>query len=201
MGLYLTWNIFKGPSELDFLNALPFASMRSKWGLEPATETASSYDCLRIASKRNVHLLEHYSGWPFIRELGLILDCPMMQLRLQEGMIWDYSLSKGGQDLDHYSVCPQYWGRDVNPKEWKGKPSVLASTWDIPVHKIERYFVQWPWTRRFPWSERTFKIQGKAYPEDKCPYGDANQFFDFARVLQAPEYSELRTHSLLIKNA
>lgn len=199
MATYTTWNIFKGPSEQEFSNALNSASTRSNWRLEPDNPSASSYDRLRFASKNNVFLLEHWNGWPFFRELGLILDCPMMQLRLQEGMIWDYSLRKGEQDLDRYSVCPQYWGSDVNPKKWKGNPSVLASTWNIPVNSIERYFVQWPlpW---LPWSKRTFKIKGKAYPEDKSEYGDANQFFDFARALQAPGLSELRIHSLLIKN-
>jgi len=54
---------------------------------------------------------------------------------------------------------------------------LIAENWGVPVESIQNYLK--PWT-----SHRRGK---KAYPSDRAPYGDYEQFYDFMRAIKAIE--------------
>ena len=50
--------------------------------------------------------------------------------------------------VDTFSTLPQYWDYPEEPdekhlREWAGKPKLLAELWQVPLERIERYFVNW----------------------------------------------------------
>ena len=69
-------------------------------------------------------------------------------LRFQEGSLWDYSLFRGTERVDTFSVAPEYWeGPEDVPddqlRRWRGDAQKLAALWQLPVERIDRYIVQW----------------------------------------------------------
>lgn len=140
----------------------------------------------------------------FRLELAKRLTCPWIELRIQEGSIWDYSLYLGDELIDNFSVYPDYWvgagGGDAAYYEArKGNPALLADVWGVPLERIERYLIQWEMRPNpgvevlvinppdpVPVPEETIAIAwplGKAYPWDEYEYGDAYQAFDVLRAL------------------
>src|SRR5437588_9042601 len=66
---------------------------------------------LRLAHENEVHtvyLPSQSNDFNFCQEVGRQLDLPWLELRIQEGNLWDYALYRGDDILDTFSVCPQY---------------------------------------------------------------------------------------------
>jgi hypothetical protein len=126
--------------------------------------------------------------YPVLAEIGARFAVPWINLFFQENAFWEYNLRLGDLLLDSFSVAPQELDND--PAEivaWGGRPEVLASTWAVPVQRINRYMVNWrPGTA---WSEEHqrevfgYWRKGKAYPDDEYEYGDIWQAVDFIHAL------------------
>lgn len=142
-----------------------------------------------------VPLIEQFS-----EAVGDLTGKPWLRLRIQEGSLWDYELVEGGQSLDLFSVCPEYWTYpDVDPAEvdqWRGQPAVLAKAWNLPVQAIDRYLVNWGYEVEGDDEGFHYARQGKAYPDDEAEYGDCLQVFDFLRRLGGSEPLDCATLKL-----
>lgn len=130
------------------------------------------------------------ADWKFFQVWRRLLACPSLELRMQEGHHWDYTLFLGDKVVDNFSTCPQYWdGKETSAsfiQERKGNPQLLSSLWRIPLERIDRYIVQWgyePDPEGEYEDDYRFVLSGRAYPTDECEYGDLYQFLDVLRAL------------------
>jgi hypothetical protein len=156
-----------------------------------------------------VFIAEH-GTYGLLRNVGEGLDIPWMELRIQEGSHWDYSLMKGSEDVCSYSTFPEYF--DTAPaffRMFKRNARRFSKTWGVPLDRIDRYHLEWNpvgsesfatrITNRilglFSQRERDdadgllmdddleFARKGKAYPSDESEYGDFWQMLDFLRAI------------------
>ncbi|MEX2112307.1 MAG: hypothetical protein WD845_03935 [Pirellulales bacterium] len=118
-------------------------------------------------------------------------NCPYLNVRIQEGSLWEYSLFLGATHLDNFSTLPEYWVDLEFPAEgeleWletrRGQPQVLAQTWGIDQKRIERYLRPWGWNLGEDCFTTT--LRGKAYESDHHEAGDIWQMTDFLEALGA----------------
>ena len=203
MSMRYTLRLFKGGSSTAFRNAMEQTAKSSNAVL--IWNRVDDQD-MRLCHNDKVHTLyiPYRSGADdrFCEALGKHLALPWMELRIQDGALWDYALCDGVRGVDNFSTLPQYWDDIENPdpdvlKGWKGNPQLLASLWVLPVRRIERYLVNWG-CQRDPSRPRGYRhvLTGKAYPSDRAPYGDYEQFFDFLHALGRAEPTE--RHSLIL---
>ena len=54
------------------------------------------------------------SDFTYCLELGRMSQLPWIELRIQEGSLWDYGLYRGAEIADDFSPWPEYW---EDPKE------------------------------------------------------------------------------------
>ena len=202
MGMRYTLRLFKGNTPVEFRDAMQ--AIAESVNAVLTWNHTDAYD-MRLAHSGDVHTLyipyQDGSDTFFCEALGKRLAIPWMELRIQEGSLWDYSLCDGGIGVDNFSTLPQYWLEDPeNPdpeymNQWKGDALVLARLWNLPVNRIDKYLVNWGY-RIDPSDPDIFHcdLTGKAYPTDRAPYGDYEQFFDFLRALGGTE--PIERHSL-----
>ena len=141
-----------------------------------------------------------------------------MELRIQEGSLWDYSLYRGDAHLHNFSTWPTYWDTDRQFVEsQRGNVDQLVQSWGCEKQRVANYLRQWKekfhwysyplgwikWLYSPPivmstghWYFRLFNPiellpHGKAYDSDEHEYGDIWQVLDFLRALGAtdPTYS------------
>lgn len=199
MALQYTLRLYKGSDSATLRQAMDQVAITLggsiTWG-----QPGSSEEDLRLGHNGAIHtiFLPYQSNdFAFCERVGRFLDLPWLELRIQEGTIWDYALYRGAQCLDTFSVCPQYWeGADVGAetlKQWKGKPNILAEAWGIPVQRIMKYLVNWGCQMDPNLGNFQFLLKGKAYPTDEFEYGNYEQFFDVLSTLGGQEPSEQHT--------
>src|SRR5262249_47881453 len=194
--------LYKGTDVDRFREAMGLAAKALggaiRWG-----QAGSGDQDLRLTHSADVHsvYLPYLDrDFTFCKELGRRLGLPWLELRIQEGSIWDYALYRGADVLDTFSVCPQYWEGEETDAEtlevWRNKPEVLADAWGVPVARVRKYLVNWGY--RVDPDEGVFRFErrGKAYPTDEHPYGDYEQFFDILKVLGGSEPGERHTIGL-----
>lgn len=107
---------------------------------------------------------------------------PCMVARIQDGSHWDYSIFRGFEHLDQFSTFPQYWENEEDPVTIlakRGNPELVSLIFDTPIARFEPYLKHW----RSGWNPETqshkHKLQGKAFPDDRCEYGNYEQLWDF----------------------
>lgn len=197
MGEWLTMRFYKGVPAATFRQGMEQA-VRSlggsiKWGL--ASEGKNDLRVHLGKSLQSLYLHPYAdSDDLFCKELGRILAVPWIEVRIQDGDLWDYTLFQGSEMADNFGPWPEYWEDPEEPlfAQWKarlvGHPEVLARQWDIPIEEIERYVRQWN-PIDDPEDEYSFRfeLEGKAYPTDQYEYGDCDQFYDFIRALGGQE--------------
>jgi hypothetical protein len=186
MGLQLNLRVFKGPDAERFREV--FLEQVEQHGGQVFWDCATRgpKEDLRTTHHGNVHTvyLPYLSGADYLlcRLVGAALEIPWMEIRIQEGTLWDYSLSDGATDVDQFSTLPEYWEQDVD--EYRGNPGLLARLWQIPQERVERYLRHWGVV---PIEEGIFEtvLKGKAYETDENEYGVIYQMFDFLGALGA----------------
>jgi hypothetical protein len=206
MGESLTLRVFKGPDRNGFRTAVEEVVEKHSgqvWWQDAPLEPNEDF---RTTHNGNVHVvyLPHLLGADYLvcMKIGERLSIPWLELRVQEGSLWDYSLYAGSRHLDDFSTLPEYWGQG---EEWnatqRGNPRLLARTWEIRQNDIEGYLRAWGYEEDA--EEGTFRtlLQGKAYEQDEFEYGDIWQMFDMLRALgavnpMAPDHGEFR-HRLM----
>jgi hypothetical protein len=109
----LTIRLFKGCSELEFDRAVEDAVLTHggevEWNKEPETNDED----FRTSHNVQVHgFYIPFNGADYIlcQKIGEALIVPWIELRIQEGSLWDYSLYFGKTHLDNFSTWPEYWG-------------------------------------------------------------------------------------------
>ena len=125
-------------------------------------------------------------------DVGRLLSVSWIEVRIQEGTLWDYSLYTGDKHLHNFSVLPEYWEED---EEWiagqRGDPRILAETWGIDRSRIENYLRPWRF-RLLEDEDMEIVSGGKAYDSDLHEYGDFWQMHDFIRALGAHDPTDIR---------
>ena len=123
MGLNCTIRLYKGCNRRTFRCAIESAAKRIGGAVE-WNQIGHGVCDLRLGERGDVQSLEvQYQPDEFMlcKEIGLLLQLPWIELRIQEGSIWDYSLFKGNDVLDNFSVCPQYWEGEGVQLEYQTK--------------------------------------------------------------------------------
>jgi len=191
--------VFKGPTIEEFREAAQQAAEelggRIAWDVNPAPMEAN----LLTSHNDRVHAA-YVNYWPedylFSLAIGKRLAIPWINIRIQEGSLWDFSLYEGENNLDNFSTWPEYWNDDA---DWiatqRGRPEALARAWNIDRASIENYMRSWRPEDDGGGSVR-FALRGKAYPADRHEYGDIWQMADFLRALGAHDPNWNEPHSI-----
>jgi len=143
------------------------------------------------------------------QEIGKALNCAWIELRIQEGNHWEYDLFLGDINIDRFSADPDYFDPERDDKEeLKGKPKLVAKSFNIDIGRIEKY-IQWWGPIIEPINEEIIhqvntelgnikivsrslddilktpkrRLSGKAYEYDEFEYGDCWQMADFMKAL------------------
>lgn len=195
MGLRYTCWVFP-TGDADGFRSILEESVQSLGGHIVWNQEGHWKECLRLGSTpavQSVYALNDACDWSFFTNISETLNLPVMELRIQDGSLWDYALYLGNETLDTFSTLPQYWDISDEPDEkelleWAGKPKLIAYLWKVPLERIARYMVNWGWEPdpEDPDSYRHL-LDGKAYPEDESTYGECGQMFDFLRALGGME--------------
>jgi hypothetical protein len=187
----LTLRVFKGPAKDAFRNA--FEGVVTQHAGSVAWEDTSVEESggFRASHNRDVHAVHlpyEESGADYLLcvKIGERLSIPWLELRVQEGSLWDYSLYSGSTHLDNFSTLPEYWGED---EEWnatqQGNSRLLAEAWRLDQSRIERYVRYWGYVEDEDEGGFNTLLRGKAYRQDEHEYGDIWQMLDFLRALGA----------------
>lgn len=200
MGERLQLRVYRGPTEAEFRRLAAEAARQHRGVITWDSPGDGDHD-LRTAHRNRIHTvyLPSQGGVEsaFCETIGELADCPWIELRIQEGTLWDYVLLKGLQLIDQFSVCPQYWDGgaifDESLRTWQGNPETLSQLWEIPVGAVSRYLVNWGYNHDE--DSDMFGLNGRAYPSDEFEYGDYQQMWDFLRVLGGE--SPTHQHSLV----
>lgn len=148
-------------------------------------------ELFRTGISPTVQTLSLHGGgaWELLHPAAAALNVPWMDLRIDEEALWAYLLMVGADLIDRFSTLPQYWDHPKEPDpaalaEYAGKPRLLAEVWQVPLERIERYFVNWG-MQSDPDDSGVWDavMTGKAYESDQHPYGDCRQMFDFLAAL------------------
>jgi hypothetical protein len=189
MSTRLQLRLFRGGNAVSFREAVGQAAS-SLGGTVTWDQHGPGPSDLRFSTRGEVHSLYvpyQDAAFPFCREIGRILDCPWIEIRIQEGALWDYSLYRGNECIDMFSVAPEYWLEPADITEdylrcWRGDPRKLATLWQLPLASVERYIVSWC-LHTVDEDTYEFRLKGKAYPTDKYDYGNADQMYDILNTL------------------
>jgi hypothetical protein len=182
------WRVFKGHNAAAFEQGIEQV-LRAHggavfWGEEPR----SSEDWLALSHDGDVHTIAipyvYGADSLFCAALGKQLNVPWIELRIQEGALWDYSLFAAEAHLHTFSTCPEYWDDD---EAWqatqRGSVSELAGIWQIPAERIDRYIRPWGVVRNEDGDIVDFALKGKAYPTDESGYRSIWQSLDFLKAI------------------
>ena len=179
--------VFKGPTLEAFRDTMATVVTRLggklDWDARPAPIEAN----LLTSHKAEVHAAYiDCRGYEVAKGIGVDLKIPWINVRIQEGSLWDYSLYEADSHVDNFSTLPEYWEDDP---EWiatqRGNPELLARVWRLDQSTVENYLK--PWGFELDEDEDVFNtlLRGKAYPTDCHEYGDIWQMTDFLRALGA----------------
>jgi hypothetical protein len=196
VGMRLTYRIYNGVEPWAFRAEFE-RTLNALGGSLDWNKVGKGDNALGLATSGSVHTVDipyQSTDFAFCWHLGRSLNACWLELRIQEGSIWDYALFRGGETIDLYSVCPQYWdGPDTTEEQlidWAGKPDLLADSWGIPVSRIRNYFANWGYQELPEEGVIDYTRSGKAFPNDVSDYGDYWQMLDFMKALGAaqPDY-------------
>ena len=204
MGMYYYLRLYKGTEAATFREEMSRAAETVGGSIKWNVPHARPDEDLRLAHNNDVHTVylpyNEDLHLVYFQELGRRLRLPWLEIRIQDGSIWTYTLYRGKEVLDTFSVCPQYWDADQTApaelEEWQGKPDVLSKAWNLPIERVEKYLVNWGYRDQPDSNFFEFRRTGKAYPTDEHPYGDYEQFFDVLKVLGGVEPREQHTIKL-----
>jgi hypothetical protein len=98
--------------------------------------------------------------------------------RFQDGDAWAISLYRGHEHLISRDVNPWAYGDGPTDRDQANLDLTterIAAVWKVDPDTIRPYLLLWREKTLLGWRDRN----GKAYPTDEFPYGDAHQLFDF----------------------
>lgn len=179
--------VFKGPELSDFRDAVQSAVAALGGHLD--WEARPQLFAAKMLTSHNERVHAAYidvAGFEIAKSIGVRLGIPWINVRIQQGALWDYSLYQADSHLDNFSTLPEYWESDpIWLATQRGNPGLLAATWSIEQAAIERYLQPWGYKVKRATGEFRTTLRGKAYPNDSFEHGDIWQMTDFLRALGA----------------
>jgi len=114
-------------------------------------------------------------AWRLAAEIARVLDAPHLELRVQEGDHWDFTLYHRAQVVADFSTRVSYFNSSAPaPRPWKlGNAAAFAELWILPLQRVLPYLVDWDQS-----ADSRFAVEG-----DSFPTGDWRQIFDFMRAI------------------
>jgi len=113
--------------------------------------------------------------------VGPQLGCIWMDVRYQDGDVWDLTIYEGAEHKVTHSVNPWAYQLKVEyvPRHIKFRINRVCELWPEQADRIRRYLL--PWRKPVSKLGRTRFIprKGKAYKTDQFGYGNAEQISDF----------------------
>ena len=113
------------------------------------------------------------------KALSDTLAKPVMLLFIYDDDFWGYDFYMGKEE-DHFNTIPDYFG-DISKAEKQsiaGHPYMLAKWFKCSSTNLLKYLIHWS-----DYDMDNLDKMGKAFPQDKCTYGDCWQMADFAASL------------------
>lgn len=179
MATRVTWSILKGITSADAAALLDTAlaaqpgpaPRRSAWSDDRNATAVSTHaaihegDTLVLASECYVVACH----------IAASTGCPHMELRIQEGDHWDFTLTQRGQTIADFSTRVSAFDDDLAaPRPWKqGSLKDFLAVWKCEQADVEPYLIDWDRLRDPTWAR-----QG-----DECATGNCFQALDFMRAL------------------
>jgi hypothetical protein len=114
-------------------------------------------------------------AWRLAAEMGRLLDAPYLELRVQEGDHWDFTLYHRTQVVADFSTKVSYFDSNpAAPRPWKlGDAAAFSNLWNVPLPRVLPYLIDWELL-----TAPRFVAEG-----DRFPAGDWRQIVDFMRVI------------------
>ena len=138
--------VFKGPTIEQFRDA--FYSVVEGLGGTLNWDTRPEPMGAKLLTSHNGNVHAAYikcDGYKVAMGIGSKLEMPWINVRIQEGALWDYSLYMADSHLDNFSTMPEYWEEDND--EWlatqRGNPNLLSECWQLDIASIENYLKPW----------------------------------------------------------
>ncbi len=149
MGMRFVYSVLKGvpPARLAELiaegsKALPGPkTLRSNWGDYPSVPDMRSVSA--VAEGDTVTLSP--DAWRLATEIARLTGAPHLELRVQEGNHWDFTLYHRGAIIADFSTNVAYWNDDpAAPRPWKkGTARDFADVWGVPLERVKPYLIDW----------------------------------------------------------
>lgn len=133
---------------------------------------------LRLSANcRALSIFASYRDWEIHQVLESMFPMGALSVYFQEKTIWEMIASTPTAKQIKFSVFPQYWDDDAEPKALEvSDVERIAQVWEVDRESVERYFI--PWMTLGESSDN-----GKAYSRDEYPVGNAFQGIDLIRAL------------------
>lgn len=175
----ITYSVIRGvePSRAKHVLAeaaksLPGSSpQNSKWSDFPYVVASKKIVALAVPDA----LVLTSDAWPLAQEVARLVDEPHLELRIQEGDHWDFTLFHRTQVIADFSTRVSYFNSDsAVSRPWKqGSAETFASAWNVPLARVAPYLSDWD-----SLTAPAFAAEGDSYPS-----GEYWQILDFMRAM------------------
>lgn len=181
MGERTRWSIVKGlpPEQAQAAIAEALAALP---GPPPATPPRSTWQPTRGAREvfgvcRGDTLTLCDDAWTLAQEIASRRGLFELELRVQEGDHWDFTLFRGREVVADFSTRVSYFDDDPRiGRPWKlGMPHAFAAAWGIPLDRVAPYLVDWD----------ALPAPRLATPASRVPSGDWREVLDFMDLIGA----------------
>lgn len=148
--------------------APPNNSKWSDWQYEPQPTT---FHC--VACPDALVLVD--DAYRLAQEMAKASELPHLELRVQEGDHWDFTLLHRSEVVADFSTRVAYFDFEGgSPRPWKkGSEAAFVECWNAPATKVTPYLIDWDALTE-PRLVRT---------GDRFRTGDYNQVFDFMQAI------------------
>lgn len=137
-------------------------------------------------------VMDYLAGRPeLLHTIGKQLGVVWMDVRYQDGDAWDLSIYDGDNHRCTHEVNP--WAFEerylYDQKLIDFRINRICECWPAKAARIRPYLLLWGKPVIRSGRRRIVRRKGKAHPEDRHEYGDADQIYDFVRCFGLGENS------------
>ena len=114
-------------------------------------------------------------AWRLADEIARLVDSPTLELRVQEGDHWDFTLFHRAEVIADFSTRVSYFDYDSTASgPWKqGDAMSFSTTWNVPLEQISPYLIDWD----------SLPTPHFVADDDEFSTDDWRQVFDFMRAI------------------
>lgn len=184
MGERNSWSILKGLAPAEARAAIDEA-VAALPGPRPATLASSRTELSTrtlwaVCGRDTLTLCD--DAWRLAQEIAAQRGLVEMELRIQEGDHWDFTLCRGRTVIADFSTRASYFDDPPSgPRPWKrGDAAVFIGAWGAAAGDVLPYLVDWD----------SLKRPRLATPRSRRPSGDIWEVLDFMVALGAANPSD-----------